>query len=38
MLGGGGHDCAAGFSLEGPQDSAMATVLNELRMRMQQSI
>jgi len=37
-FGGGGHDCAAGFSLEGPQDAAMATVLNELRMRMQQSI
>lgn len=34
-FGGGGHDCAAGFSLEGPQDAAMATVLSELRMRMQ---
>jgi len=33
-FGGGGHECAAGFSLEGPETSAIERVLNELRARM----
>lgn len=33
-FGGGGHECAAGFSLEGPESSAIETVLHELRGRM----
>ncbi len=32
--GGGGHECAAGFSLEGPLPAAVETVLSELRTRM----
>jgi len=33
-FGGGGHECAAGFSIAGPQSAAMETVLTELRGRM----
>jgi phosphoesterase RecJ-like protein len=33
-FGGGGHECAAGFSLQGPESSAMETVLHELRSRV----
>jgi bifunctional oligoribonuclease and PAP phosphatase NrnA len=33
-FGGGGHECAAGFSLEGPESAAIERVLNELRSRM----
>lgn len=33
-FGGGGHECAAGFSLAGPESAAMNTVLNELRTHM----
>lgn len=33
-FGGGGHECAAGFSLEGPEAAAIERVLNELRSRM----
>lgn len=36
-FGGGGHDCAAGFSLAGPENAAMERVLNELRSRMPHS-
>jgi len=35
-FGGGGHDCAAGFSLEGPEAAAIGRVLTELRTRMPQ--
>ena len=38
MFGGGGHECAAGFSLEGPESSAMQRVLHELRSRMPGSL
>jgi bifunctional oligoribonuclease and PAP phosphatase NrnA len=33
-FGGGGHECAAGFSVSGPVDAATEQVLNELRERM----
>jgi bifunctional oligoribonuclease and PAP phosphatase NrnA len=33
-FGGGGHECAAGFSLKGPESSAIETVLHALRGRM----
>lgn len=33
-FGGGGHECAAGFSTEGPLSSATELVLGELRSRM----
>lgn len=33
-FGGGGHECAAGFSLEGPEAVAIERVLTELRSRM----
>jgi bifunctional oligoribonuclease and PAP phosphatase NrnA len=33
-FGGGGHDCAAGFSVEGPVGAATERVLQELRQRM----
>lgn len=36
-FGGGGHECAAGFSVEGPEDTAMQRVLAELRLRMPRS-
>lgn len=36
-FGGGGHDCAAGFSLAGPESVAMETVLKELRSHMPRS-
>jgi phosphoesterase RecJ-like protein len=32
--GGGGHGCAAGFSLEGPLSAAVEKVLSDLRGRM----
>jgi bifunctional oligoribonuclease and PAP phosphatase NrnA len=36
-FGGGGHDCAAGFSLAGPESLAMERVLSELRSHMPRS-
>jgi bifunctional oligoribonuclease and PAP phosphatase NrnA len=36
-FGGGGHECAAGFSIAGPQSGAMKTVLSELRRHMPRS-
>ncbi|HSM86824.1 MAG TPA: bifunctional oligoribonuclease/PAP phosphatase NrnA [Candidatus Limnocylindrales bacterium] len=33
-FGGGGHECASGFSLEGPMGGAAETVLKELRAHM----
>jgi len=33
-FGGGGHECAAGFTVQGPIPSAAETVLRELRPRM----
>jgi phosphoesterase RecJ-like protein len=35
-FGGGGHECASGFSLEGPEAAAIERVLTELRTRMPQ--
>lgn len=34
QFGGGGHECAAGFSMAGPMNTALDTVLCELRKRM----
>jgi bifunctional oligoribonuclease and PAP phosphatase NrnA len=36
-FGGGGHECAAGFSIQGPVPEAAEIVLRELRPRMQPS-
>jgi len=36
-FGGGGHECAAGFSIQGPVPAAAEIVLRELRPRMQPS-
>ncbi|HET9180955.1 MAG TPA: bifunctional oligoribonuclease/PAP phosphatase NrnA [Candidatus Angelobacter sp.] len=36
-FGGGGHECAAGFSVEGPEGAAIERVLSELRLRMPRS-
>lgn len=36
-FGGGGHECASGFSVEGPEGTAMERVLAELRLRMPRS-
>jgi phosphoesterase RecJ-like protein len=36
-FGGGGHECAAGFSMQGPVPAAAEIVLRELRPRMQHS-
>ena len=31
-FGGGGHECASGFSVEGPLSDAVARVLGQLRI------
>ncbi len=36
-FGGGGHECAAGFTVQGPIPAAAETVLHELRPRMRPS-
>jgi phosphoesterase RecJ-like protein len=35
QFGGGGHQCASGFSLEGPLDRAIERVLEELRDQLE---